>query len=93
MDAIWDQEWEKNLLAAAIERVKKKVPPRDYQVFDYYVSQNLPVSQVARALRVNCGQVYMTKHRIGRLIKKELAYLRNKLLQKGSKPWKTNLIS
>lgn len=79
-DALWDEEWEKNLLAAAVERVKKKVAPRDFQVFDYYVSQKLPVSQVARALRVNRGQVYLAKYRIKRLIKKEIAYLRNKLL-------------
>ena len=80
LDALWDEEWEGNLLAAAVERVKKKVPPREYQVFDYYVSQKLPVSQVARALQVNRGRVYLAKHRISRLIKKEIAYLRNKLL-------------
>jgi RNA polymerase sigma-70 factor (ECF subfamily) len=80
LDALWDEEWEKNLLAAAIERVKKKVTPKEYQVFDFYVSQKLPVSQVARALRVNRGQVYLAKHRINRLIKKEIAYLRDKLL-------------
>ena len=80
LDALWDEEWERNLLAAAVERVKKKVAPRDFQVFDYYVSQKLPVSQVARALRVNRGQVYLAKHRISRLIKKEITYLRNKLL-------------
>ncbi len=80
LDALWDEEWEKNLLAAAIERVKKKVAPREYQVFDYYVSQKLPVSQVARALRVNRGQVYLAKHRINRMIKKEIAYLRNNLI-------------
>jgi RNA polymerase sigma-70 factor (ECF subfamily) len=80
LDALWDEEWERNLLAAALERVKRKVAPKDYQVFDYYVSQGLPVSQVARALRVNRGQVYLAKHRINRLIKKEIAYLRDKPL-------------
>jgi len=35
LEALWDEEWEKNLLAAAIERVKKKVAPREYQVFDF----------------------------------------------------------
>jgi len=48
--------------------------------YDFYVSQKLPVSQVARALRVNRGQIYLAKHRINRLIKKEIAYLRNKLM-------------
>jgi len=80
LEALWDEEWGKNLLAAAIERVKKKVAPREYQIFDCYVNQKLPVSQVAHALRVNRGHVYLAKHRVKRLIKKEIAYLRNKLL-------------
>jgi RNA polymerase sigma-70 factor (ECF subfamily) len=80
LDALWDAEWEKHLVAAAMERVKKRVAPRDFQVFDFYVIQKLPVSQVARALRVNLGQVYLAKHRINRLIRKEIAYLSSKPL-------------
>jgi RNA polymerase sigma factor (sigma-70 family) len=79
LDAMWDEEWERNLIGAAIERVKKKVDPRQYQIFDLYVFKGWTVSKVAATLRVNPGRVYLTKHRIGPLIKKELAYLRTKM--------------
>jgi RNA polymerase sigma factor (sigma-70 family) len=78
LEIAWDEEWERNLMEAAIERVKKKVDPKQYQVFDLYVFKQWPVSKVARALKVNSGKVYLTKHRITHLIKKELTYLRTK---------------
>jgi RNA polymerase sigma factor (sigma-70 family) len=78
LEADWDEEWERNLMEAAIERVKKQVDPKHYQVFDLYVFKQWPVSQVARTLKVNPGLVYLLKHRIGKLIKKELTQLRAK---------------
>src|SRR5215468_10732293 len=36
LEAIWDQEWEKNLLEAALERVKCQVAPEQFQIFDLY---------------------------------------------------------
>ncbi|MDB6067237.1 MAG: polymerase, sigma-24 subunit, subfamily [Pedosphaera sp.] len=78
LEATWDEEWEKNLMAAAVDRVKKKVDPKQYQIFDLYVLKQWPVTKVARTLKVNPGRVYLIKHRIGNLIKKEVAYLRSK---------------
>lgn len=76
LEATWDEEWEKNLLDAAVERVKKKVDPEHYQVFDLYAIKQWPVTKVAKTMRVNSGKVYLIKHRISRLIKKEVVYLR-----------------
>jgi RNA polymerase sigma factor (sigma-70 family) len=70
--AIWDEEWEKNRLETAIEAVKKQVTARQYQIFDLYVLKQWPVGEVARALHVSAGQVYLAKHRISRLIKKQI---------------------
>lgn len=80
VEAAWDEEWEKNLWDAAIERVKRKVDGKQFQVFDLYVCKRWPVTKVARALKVNPGRVYLTKHRISRLVKQEVAYLRTKHL-------------
>jgi RNA polymerase sigma factor (sigma-70 family) len=74
----WDEEWEANLLEAAIERVKRKVDSSHYQIFDLYVLKKWPVLKVARILKVNPGKVYLMKHRIGNLIRKEINYLRSK---------------
>jgi RNA polymerase sigma factor (sigma-70 family) len=79
LEAVWDEEWEQNLVGAAIERVKKKVDPKQYQLFDLYVVKKWTVLKVAQTLGVNPGRIYLTKHRINRLIKKEIDYLRTKM--------------
>ncbi len=76
LEAVWDEEWERNLLEAAIERVKRKVDPKKYQVFDLHVVKQMPVLKVARILNINPGAVYLTKHRIGKLLKDEITHLR-----------------
>src|SRR5439155_8704112 len=70
--AAWDEEWEKNLMDAAVERVKKKVDPAQYQLFDLCVVQEWPVSRVVTALRVNPARVYLAKHRVSKMIRNEL---------------------
>jgi len=71
LDAAWDEEWHRNLLRAATERVKKKVSAKQYQIFDCYVLKEWPVQKVAKELRVSVAQVYLAKHRLSALLKKE----------------------
>jgi RNA polymerase sigma factor (sigma-70 family) len=78
LESAWNEEWESNLMEAAMERVKKKVDPKQYQVFDLYVVKQWPVVKVAHALKVSSGNVYLTKYRVSRLIRRELTYLQNK---------------
>ncbi|HEX5221767.1 MAG TPA: sigma-70 family RNA polymerase sigma factor [Verrucomicrobiae bacterium] len=80
LEATWDEEWEKNLLDAAMERVKKKVDPQHYQVFDLYAIKQWPVAKVAKTMKINSGKVYLIKHRVSRLIKKEITYLREETI-------------
>jgi len=77
-EALWDEEWESNLLEMAMRRVKSNVDPKQFQIFDLLVRKEWPVAKVAQDLKVNVARVYMAKHRIGRLIKKEIDYLRTK---------------
>jgi len=77
LEAEWDREWEKNIFDAAIERVKKHVKAKQYQIFDLYVIKQWPVQKVARTLGVNTGQIYLIKHRISALIRKEIRRLEN----------------
>ena len=78
LEAIWDEEWEQNLMHAATDRVKRAVDPKQYQVFYLYVLKNWPARKVASTLKVNLGRVYLAKHRIEALIKKELKRLHTK---------------
>jgi len=78
LEVSWDDDWEKNLVDAAIERVKRKVDAKHYQAFDLYVFKEWPVSRVAKALKMNRGRIYVIKHRLSAMIKKEIAGLRQK---------------
>jgi RNA polymerase sigma-70 factor (ECF subfamily) len=75
LDAVWDEEWRKNLVDAAIERVKQQVAPKQFQIFDLAVLKDLPVHDVTKLLKVNAAQVYLARHRVGALVKKEVARL------------------
>jgi RNA polymerase sigma factor (sigma-70 family) len=72
LDAAWDEEWRSNLLQAATARVKRKVSAKQYQIFDCYVLKQWPVQKVAKELRVSVAQVYLAKHRLSALLKREV---------------------
>jgi RNA polymerase sigma factor (sigma-70 family) len=76
---IWDEEWQNNLREVAMERVKKKVSPRDIQIFQLYAQRDWPVSKVAKTLGVSRTHIYVAKHRVVALLKKEINSLKQKL--------------
>jgi RNA polymerase sigma factor (sigma-70 family) len=78
LEAAWDEEWQSNLLSAAMERVKRRVKEEHYQMFDLYVVKGWPVAKVAEILGVGAGRIYLAKHRVAGLIKKEMRLLENK---------------
>jgi RNA polymerase sigma factor (sigma-70 family) len=81
LEAIWDEEWRKNLLDVAVERLKLKVKAKHYQMFYLHVIKKLPAAEAARALGVSAAQVYLAKHRLSRILKKELASLEARATQ------------
>lgn len=74
-DQVWETEWQNNLLSAALARVKVKVSPRQYQIFDAYVLKEMSVSEVCKCLDASIAQVYLAKHRVSAALKKEVSYL------------------
>ena len=77
-DAVWDDEWEKSLLSAALQRVKPHLKPEHYQIFDLYALRQLPVSQVAEIMGVSAARIYLIKHRVAALLKQEIKALGTK---------------
>ena len=75
LDALWEREWQENLLAAAMQRVKKKVEAKQFQIFDCYVRKEWPAQKVATELGVSIGQVYLARHRVTAVLKKEIRAL------------------
>jgi RNA polymerase sigma factor (sigma-70 family) len=78
LDETWEREWDRNLLAAAAERVKARVSPAQYQIFEYHVLQGHGVVETARALNINAARVYLAKHRVSAQVREEVTYLRTK---------------
>jgi len=75
----WEAEWRTNLMEAATERVRGRVKEEHYQMFDLNVLKQWPAQKVAKALGVNVGLVYLAKHRVSALIRKEVQSLEREL--------------
>lgn len=80
MEQFYEQEWQKNLLAAAVSNVKRKLDPKRYQIFDFYVNRDWPPEKVASAFSIPVEQVYLAKHRITEMIKSETKRLESEML-------------
>src|SRR3954470_1354976 len=65
LESIWDEEWRKNLLKAALERVRRRIDPEQFQIFDLHCIEQWPVSKVTATLGVSAARVYLVKHRVG----------------------------
>jgi len=75
LSRLWDVEWKKNIADAALIRVKAQVSPKQYQIFDSYVIKQWDAKRVQEQLQVSMAQVYLAKHRVGSILKRELAKL------------------
>jgi RNA polymerase sigma factor (sigma-70 family) len=80
LEAIWEEEWRKHIAEAALQKVKRRVRPEQFQMFELAVLKRWPVTKVAKALGVTITQVYMARHRVGKLVKSELRNLERKML-------------
>ena len=83
LDAVWETEWERSLAEAAKQAIQQRVSARQFQIFELSVVQGWPVREVARVLGISAGQVYLARHRVTRLLKKEQIRLRSRTAQGG----------
>jgi RNA polymerase sigma-70 factor (ECF subfamily) len=75
LDAIWDEEWKRQLFDAAVQHVKSQVDAKQFQIFDCYVLKDWPVKDVVSTFGVTPNQIYVLKHRISTLIATEVKKL------------------
>jgi RNA polymerase sigma factor (sigma-70 family) len=78
LEQIWDREWNENLLNAALERVKRRVDTKQYQLFELYVIQEWPIRKIQSVLQVSAARIYLAKHRITALINKDIDHIKTK---------------
>ncbi len=78
-EALWEKEWQTTLMDAALERVKPQTDLKQWQIFDLYALKEWSVRDVAKTLSVSAGRVYLAKHRVAALVRKELKRLERAL--------------
>jgi len=76
LDEVWQREWEENLMSTAFRRLRSKVSSQQLLIFRLTTLGEVPLTQVARKLGVNVAQVYLARHRVGKLFKSEVLRLR-----------------
>ena len=79
LETVWEKEWQATVLDAALARVKSQTDLKQWQMFDLYALKEWSVRDVAKALGVSTGRVYLAKHRISSLLRKEIARLERNL--------------
>lgn len=80
LEQLWEKEWEKTLLDAALTKVKRTLEPEKYQIFDFYVNKEWPPEKVAKTFSITVDQVYLAKHRITELLKHEIERLQRNMI-------------
>ena len=75
LESVWDEEWAENLRAAALEKVKGKIAPEEFQIFDLCVLRACPVKQVATKLGLKVWKVYFAQKKVSRLLRREMKRL------------------
>jgi RNA polymerase sigma factor (sigma-70 family) len=78
IDEFWETEWQKTLFDAAINKVKTSQDSEKYQIFDFLVNKQWSPEKVAKRFGISVNQVYLAKHRITELVKKEVERLKEK---------------
>ena len=70
-DSAWKDQWKKDLLEVAVDRVRRKVEPSHFQAFDLLVLQRWPMPDVVEFLGYNTVKTRLLRYRVARLVKKE----------------------
>ena len=75
-DSMWNAEWERYILEQALARVKRQAKPEHYAIYHLFAIEQQSIAEVRHTLGVSAATIYLAKHRVGALIKKEILRLR-----------------
>jgi RNA polymerase sigma-70 factor (ECF subfamily) len=79
IEAVWEEEWTRTIWEEALAKVKEEAGAKQFQMFQLYALKEIPAADVAKALGVPVAHVYLAKHRVSAMVKKELSQLKAKL--------------
>ena len=78
-DDAWEDEWKRHMLTRALTRISGVITVRDRQVFDLAIIRGWSSAAVRKATGVSLAHLYVIRHRVGRLVKAEVARVRKEL--------------
>jgi len=64
VDEVWEEEWEKRKMDLALARVRHDVQERTWRAFELFTLEGRGAKEVADALGMNVGMVYVCKSRV-----------------------------
>lgn len=70
-----EQAFDLELLHEAMRRVQLRLPEEHWTAYRLHVLENRPVAEVAAAVGIQQGMVYVRKNRINEMLRKEIAQL------------------
>src|SRR3954453_9154183 len=79
LESIWDQEWQNHLLETAMDKVKRQVSPKYFQLFHLHVVKRLTAKEIVQRMGVKLPEIYFAKYKVQRLLQKEIKYLEQTL--------------
>lgn len=71
----WGEEWQKNLLYAAMDNLKKKLDPKHFQIFYMINIEESSASEVSEFLGISRMRIYLINHRVKKQITGEVQRL------------------
>ena len=78
-ERIWEEEWKGNIIEVAVAKARRRLNPKQYQVYDLCVNKGWEAARVAERLSISIDQVYLSKHRMTEAIKAEVDRLQKEI--------------
>ncbi len=79
LEAEWDAQFQQTTVDKALLRLRRKVKTKHYQIFDLVFVQGRPIREVAASFGISAANVYLIRHRLGALLKREVKSVRDGL--------------
>lgn len=71
LEAAFDQE----LLQLAQQRIRQRVEPRTWQIFEWLALEQRPLEELARQLDMRPGSVQAARYKVQKMLRDEIALL------------------
>jgi RNA polymerase sigma factor (sigma-70 family) len=78
LERIWNEEWERNMIDAGLERLQRNVRPEHFQIFVMVAIKQRPFEAAAKLHGITVAQVSVIKHRLGQRFAKIVKALQDR---------------